>query len=316
MKLDLSIVIACYNCENTIIRCLDSIPKDLGIEIILVNDSSTDNTEFVIRQYMNNHLTEDIVLLTNIGNLGAGRTRNKGVSAVTRKYLTFLDSDDEFDASFGEDARMILQADYDCIVFDASYIKGSSNSIIKMFYTEDIREGAVEVKDALVFTRGATWGKIYKTDIIANNNVCFGTTPRNEDLVFTKVAISCCNSIFYLEKALYKYIDNGSSLMHNNELTTEKNAFISMRLIKDILLKKGFEREYNGIYFLEIVYATTLTMLHLGHSPGECNAHFRSVKRDYKKNDIYRKRFNFKYRFAYLLFSANLFFIIKPLIRS
>ena len=54
MNLDLSIVIACYNCEKTITRCLDSIPRESGIEIILVDDNSTDSTASIILDYIKN----------------------------------------------------------------------------------------------------------------------------------------------------------------------------------------------------------------------------------------------------------------------
>ena len=307
--IDLSIVIACYNCEHTITRCLESIPKEKGIEIILVNDKSTDNTYSVIKKYINNNAS--IVVINNDVNMGAGATRNVGIKHATRKYITFLDADDELSPDFIHIVNEILKKEFDCIIFDAENVKVNTVSTIKMFYSQSIHKGIVSTSDALVFVRGATWGKIYRRDIIIDKNIQFAAIPRNEDLVFTKLVISYCTNIIYVEKPLYKYIDNNNSLMHNNSLRTEKNAFTAVGLIKGSLLERGYVKEYNSIYFLEIVYSTTKTIITNGNTYANCKKHFKKVLRKYDTKDPYFNRYDKKYRIALMLFRLNMFRMLR-----
>ena len=240
MGIGLSVVIACYNCEKTIERCLLSIPQDMDTQVILIDDCSTDLTAEIIKKYIKNIKNENVQYYLNSDNLGAGLTRNIGVSLATKEYITFLDSDDEFSEDFAITVRDVLnERNYDCIVFDASKESVASSNKLKMFYSPNITEGQIKKKDAVVFVKGAPWGKIYRTNVIKNNNIQFGEIPINEDLIFTKTAIANCESIYYIEKPLYKYIDNNNSLMHNSALLNEKNAFIAFDTIKSKILTNG-----------------------------------------------------------------------------
>lgn len=315
MQLDLSIIIPCYNCESTITRCLDSIPKEAGIEVILVNDCSGDRTPDVIRRYQETHPNEAIKVISNPKNLGAGETRNKALDSVNRTYLTFMDADDQLSADFLRLTGPEMDTGFDCLIFDAEMVAPSGSSVLKMFYAGGIAPGDISQKEALVYIRPATWGKVYRSQIIREHNIRFGRIPRNEDLVFTKSALCFCSRIRYMDRPLYYYHDNPASLMNDRSLLTEKNAMNAVEMVKPILIGSGYEREFNSIYFLEIVYATTLTLLRLGRTPGECRAHFRTVHAQYRKRDPYRKKYMLKYRLSYLLYRMNLFFFFKLIFR-
>jgi len=316
MDFDLSIIIACYNCADTLKRCLDSIPKNVGIEVILVDDHSTDNTSSVSYEYIEKYKDETIRYIYNEENVGAGKTRNKGIEMSTKKYITFLDSDDELSKSYLTNLSSILKKQYDCIIFDALQVKKDTESPVKMFYTNELREGVINQKDALVYVRGAAWGKIYKREVIVTNGVVFGSIKRNEDLIFTKIAMTHCEKIYYMEQQLYRYIENDQSLMHNKSLLTEINAIVAINSIKEPLLSLGFDDEFNSIYFLEILYATTLTLLSLGKSNKECRRHFLTMAKDYNSKDKYRKKYYVKYKLAYTLFSIGQYNVFKFVLRK
>jgi len=95
----LSIIIPVFNQEELIIKALDSIPSRNDIEIIIVDDKSTDRTRENIMRYMLQHnMYEDepkaIMLLENEENKGVGVSRNNGIEVAKGKYIMFLDSDD------------------------------------------------------------------------------------------------------------------------------------------------------------------------------------------------------------------------------
>lgn len=83
-----SILIPVYNQEKLIERCINSIPKRDDIEIIVVDDCSTDNTLKVLEKF------DNIKVIKNDKNLGIGLTRNKLLDNASGEYVFFLDSDD------------------------------------------------------------------------------------------------------------------------------------------------------------------------------------------------------------------------------
>ena len=102
----LSIIIPVYNQEELIIKCLDSIPIREDIEIIVIDDASTDKTKENVKNYMNKE-TKAIMLIENKTNKGVGVSRNEGIDESKGQYIMFLDSDDyiytdRFDKVFNE----------------------------------------------------------------------------------------------------------------------------------------------------------------------------------------------------------------------
>jgi len=92
----ISIIVPSFNREHTILRTLNSVIKQTytNIEIIVVDDCSTDNTVPLIKSIMKNE--PRLQLLINLENKGANFTRNRGVKHAKGKYISFLDSDDEW----------------------------------------------------------------------------------------------------------------------------------------------------------------------------------------------------------------------------
>lgn len=89
-KYKLSIIIPTFNRENKIINALDSIPRRSDIEVIVIDDSSTDNTVKILKEYRGLNLK--IIQLTKNG--GPGKARNYGLDVMQGEWFTFLDSDD------------------------------------------------------------------------------------------------------------------------------------------------------------------------------------------------------------------------------
>lgn len=94
-----SVVIPAYNCENTIIYCLESILNqtrtDLIEEIVVVNDGSIDNTERVVKDFIAAHLDFRFVYLSQ-NNLGVSSARNNGILTSKSEWIALLDSDDKW----------------------------------------------------------------------------------------------------------------------------------------------------------------------------------------------------------------------------
>lgn len=207
----ISYIVPCYNASKTIARCLDSIRVGGGddYEIIVVDDCSTDNSIEILQKY-HNDIEPRLIIVKNASNVGAGASRNVGVSMSTKDYVTFVDSDDTIDNGFYSTLRPLLDSNYDAVIFDATRVVGDKRLYYKSLFSRRRTNGDIESRDALVFAKGGVLGKIYRREIITKNCVKFATIPRNEDLVFTKIALSNCKKVFYLNDSLYNYIDNAN----------------------------------------------------------------------------------------------------------
>lgn len=90
----LSIIVPVYNQENLVIRALDSIPKRDDIEIIIVNDGSTDRTLKNCIEWSNKHKDLNIIICSLTDNKGLGNAKNVGFNLANGEYVNQLDSDD------------------------------------------------------------------------------------------------------------------------------------------------------------------------------------------------------------------------------
>jgi len=115
MNIKISIIIPVYNSEKFLNRCLDSIVNQTikDIEIICINDGSTDNSLSILNDYAKNDKRISII---NISNHGAGYARNKGLEKAKGDYIGFCDSDDYVDLNYYETLyNYSLQQKYDII---------------------------------------------------------------------------------------------------------------------------------------------------------------------------------------------------------
>ena len=88
-----SIIIPVYNIEKYLSRCLESIVSQTypNLEIICINDGSTDNSPNILEQYKK---LDSRIIIINTEHYGPGAARNKGIEIATGKYTMFVDSDD------------------------------------------------------------------------------------------------------------------------------------------------------------------------------------------------------------------------------
>lgn len=95
----ISVIIPMYNAENTIITCINSVLNQTynrKIEIIIVNDGSSDNSQRIVEKIIKENLTNTIIKLINKNNGGVSSARNTGLTLTKGEYIALLDSDDEW----------------------------------------------------------------------------------------------------------------------------------------------------------------------------------------------------------------------------
>lgn len=208
-----SIIIPVYNAELYLERCLDSVCNQTlkDIEIICIDDCSTDNSAKILLEYSKKYPSLKVV--THKINKGESGARNTGLSFAKGEFLGFVDNDDSVDLDFYEklyniakrDSADIAKAELHEIGYDGKDGWGNLNKRIR------------ESKSNLFFTYH-WWTAIYKTDLIRSNNIKFlEGYPLGGDVLFlNKALLATDKKISLVDDSFYHYYrreNSGDSLI-------------------------------------------------------------------------------------------------------
>lgn len=211
-----SVIIPLYNNEKYIVNCIDSVlnQKYKNIEIIIVDDGSTDNSyELVKNKYKNNE-----IIFIKQTNKGPSAARNKGITYATGKWIMFLDSDDRLEKRAIEVA-ITNSKDVDLVVGGWNGVY--SNKI--EYYGPKVSETLTgwQIKDlatyllsnGIMFTSSNSRipsiegpvAKLYLTKVIKENNIMFpGDLQYAEDVVFNYNYLQLCRKVKIISVSLYE----------------------------------------------------------------------------------------------------------------
>lgn len=207
----LTIIVAAYNEEKYISRCLSSIKNQTlrDLEVICINDGSTDSTQKIIQNFVNE---DERFILINQEKSGLAKSRNVGLSKCHSEYVTFLDSDDwiEKDTYSYAVSKLI---DVDLVIF-GTVVEDEYGFEIKDDYYCLHYSDRIELTDSIrCKTNVNVWNKLYKMKIINENNISFPSAELYEDYYFYWIYVSLCNTAYYDKNIYHHYCRHPGSLM-------------------------------------------------------------------------------------------------------
>lgn len=169
-RIDVSVIIPVYNASALLPRCLDSVfaqQKRIDIEVILIDDGSTDNSVALIKSRPEN----GIVLLSQT-NAGPASARNKGIEAARGSYLAFLDADDYWLPGFLDRTVAFLDNNPEAIAVSVGqrHRTISGSHVLPQFLEQTTEPEAVLLDDFFAF-----WSE--------HNHVCTGSVLMRTDVV-------------------------------------------------------------------------------------------------------------------------------------
>lgn len=226
---DISIIIPAYNAEKSIKKCINSVIKQTKeeLEIIVINDGSTDNTEKVIKE-----IKDERIKYIKQKNHGIGYTRNLGIKKSNSKYIMFLDSDDFLDDEACELLFKIIDKNkLDMLVFD--HKKVINKEIIKEKIEDFPNTSLKEMPELLNIINLGPCNKIYKTSLIKDNNIKFVEDLKYEDVPFVIKTLKYSKKIGKLNEYLYYYVINS-----NSETTVRDERCFDIFKIIEIIRKE------------------------------------------------------------------------------
>lgn len=208
-----SVIIPVYNVEKYLRQCLDSVVNQTlkDIEIILVDDGSTDLSLDICNEYAKKDAR---VKVFHQKNLGAGAARNLGLDKANGEYLSILDSDDYFELSMLEKLyEKAKNDDTDITICDVNCFDDRTKTLVKDIKV--ISREMIPLKNVFNYKdmpnyifntfQNWTWNKLFRTDFVRKNNIKFQHVFRTNDLFFTCSALMLANKISFIDKKLVNY---------------------------------------------------------------------------------------------------------------
>lgn len=278
----ISIIVPVYNVYDYLERCLNSLVKQTlkDIEIIIVNDGSTDNSEEIINKFQKKYPTKIKSLKKENG--GQASARNLGLKEAKGEYIGYVDSDDYIDLSMYE--KMYYYAkkkDYD-IVMCGMYYSYTDHDDKTLLYN---RTKKLTSKD-YINSPPSPWNKIYKRELLIKNSFSFPEGIIYEDLAVVPSLGIYTDKIGYLNEALYYYIQREGSTMKLGKYNPKiKNIFPALNNLYSIFEKNNQIDKY--YYELEKIY-----IHHLLYGGGYRFLKHKETKEELKEiADIMKKNF-------------------------
>jgi len=263
MKELISIIVPVHNSSKYLSNCIESIINQTykNIEIITIENGSTDNSLEILNKY------KDKILIEVLKESGLSQARNKGLEISKGKYIAFIDSDDTIESNFIEELYNNLKennSDMSICNFTEIY-EETNKTILRNYYPQETISNN-QIQNNLNKFNYAIWNKLYKKEILEKNNIKFPIGLKYEDIPFVLEYIIKCNKISKVNKYLYNY-----KIHKNSEQTTvDKRIFDIIEIMNNCLKKTNKEK-------LEDLYTSTLTTY--------------ALKMRYIKDDKLRKDF-------------------------
>ncbi len=263
----LSVVVLVYNTEEFLRDCLESLVNQTlkGIEIILVNDSSPDNSHLILEEYREKYDNITVIHQENSGGAVAG---NNGMKRATGEYVTVMDSDDIVPLDAYEKLyKKAKETDSDIVIGKPNILVNGIQKEIIYKRERDVWMSPREVNHLLefpdIFYDGFYWNKIYKRDFMIENE-CFmppGMLYADRPMVhkaFTKAKkINIITDTVYLWRKREEETDNKSITQMKNDIKNFLDRMSSLQhqlnyfdSLQDEELKTAFlKRNIDRLFF-------------------------------------------------------------------
>lgn len=257
MKNKVSLIIPCFNADLFLKQTLVSVEEQTysQIEVILVNDGSTDSTLRIMQSFQK--ISKYNVIILDVENGGVSSARNKGLMAATGVYIVFLDADDKISATSIEnlvEAMELNNADISYGLWTCDEEK-MNNEITKSFYLQDSRE---LMQIYMRKTNNiAFFNCLYRANIIKNNNILFSPDLKyGEDNLFFWMYICYVKRVSFVDAHLYWYNNE------NLQSAMAKSSWRNVDALNAIEDAANYMRNKEFKYFQEFYnYMPARTML-------------------------------------------------------
>lgn len=253
----ISVIIPVYNAEKYLKTAINSvINQTIGfenIELIIINDKSTDNSENIINEYANKF--DNIIAIHLNKNSGLpGKPRNIGIDISTTNYIIFLDADDEYlPNAFELLYNTITSENSDFVMGSHFHNNGKRKIKINILHYCNETSDIININplknqhtfDMTSHNHVAPWGKIFNKKLITDHNIRFPEDTLAEDTYFYFKTLKNSKKVTLLpnnEIYIYNIYESSKSTIHNHNLTAFNNYLKGFSNVIHVLKEIPFSK--------------------------------------------------------------------------
>lgn len=312
-----SIIVPVYNTAKYLRKCLNSLVNQTlkEIEIIIVNDGSSDESEKIAKYYSENY--PDKVRYFSQDNSGVGAARNKGIENANGEYIGFVDSDDYVELNMFEKMYEDAQRNNSDIVI---CLHKNEKYPVELKQSSDSKKDVKKIK--AMFGNTSVCNKLYRKSCI--KELRFRPHVWYEDVDFGIKAIFKARDISFINEELYHYVFRNGSIMNNDNI--QKNLDI-LSSFNEVLLYIENNQEYkkyiDEIEYLAINHILLYAIVRILNSKSNKNKlkvikelikNFKNKFKNYKNNK-YLNLLRKKHKLIFILITNNCMFAVKFLFK-
>lgn len=284
-KLKVSIIVPVYNAEKYLNRCVESLINQTlkDIEMIFVNDGSTDNSINILKSYKEK---DKRIVIIDKKNEGVSEARNQGISKAKGEFIFFVDSDDWIDLDTLEKMyKTAIQDDIDIVI--CSYVRE---------FKDHSKEKSIDLNDKIIYkdndleqlhlsiigpldnqisksenldSVGTVWAKLYKSSLIQKSEVKFIDLKEigsAEDTLFNIMLFKDVKTVKFINKPYYHYWkDNDNSVTSGYNPRLKEQRKVMFNYIKTFIDSNKLDEKFDEALKNRICISV------LGLGLNECN---------------------------------------------
>lgn len=277
-----SVIIPSYNAADYIAQTLESVLAQTltDLEVIVVDDGSTDNTRNIVADFANK---DPRLMLVEQANQFAGVARNNGMSRASGKYLYFLDADDYIDNTALEelvnaieqheaDIAIAKSEGFDNTTGDTWTIEGALNGIdfdrpvAHADYCNRLFQSFI----------GWPWDKLFRKEFIDKTALTFQPLRTTNDALFVFCALALADTIVCLDSVLFHHRTNNKNSLEGSRAKSWNNALCAIRAIGDMLSESMHGKSCLNSYYRWILNYSLWTIESLPSA--EANAYLAEIE--------------------------------------
>lgn len=266
----ISIIIPVYNAEKYLRECLDSIINQTlkDIEIICINDYSTDNSLQILQEYAKN---DNRIKILKGKKTGAGGARNVGLEIATGEYITFFDADDFLEKnSYEKIYNNAVTNNSDIVVFDYDKYISTTKQYYKneiLYIPDNLSEKVFSIDNypKIIFTNlsNRVCNKIFKTSMIKENNISFQEIIYANDVYFCRSALFIAKRISILKDILFHYRVGITTNLQSNKNKYPIEFCKSLYKLKEFLEENLLYTKYEQYFKEFVINEINLSLIHI-----------------------------------------------------
>lgn len=303
----ISVIIPIYNVENYLCKCVNSVINQTykELEIILVDDGSTDSCFNICEEYKN---LDPRIKVIHQENSGLSEARNRGLEVSNGDYVIFLDSDDYWNDinAISEIVKQINEVKAEVIIFGYRKYYEETKKFGEISFKCD-REILLDSNNQLNYLmknkcyESSSWNKVIKRQLLIENNLTFRKNVFCEDIEWSARLAMCTKTYDYYDNGFLVYVQRKNSITKSKSLKLIEDLFNNIKICIEIN-EENTKFDINNEIDNYIAFQYSTLLIYLGETKiGYKNTILKEIKK-YK----YLLGYGFDKRIKIIYYSSNL----------